>query len=586
MFAGTRTTTTPAAGRARTALAGILFAALLASGCDAPASDAPDLILVGGKVVTVDPDIGEAEAVAVRDGRIHAVGTSEEIRAVAGPNTEVIDLAGRLLIPGFIEGHGHFLRLGHAQTILDLTVVTTWDEMVQLVADAAAEAEPGEWITGRGWHQERWVPAPADAIEGVPPHAAMSEVSPDNPVHLVHASGHASFANAHAMRISGIDADTPDPAGGTIVKGPDGQPTGLLRETAQRIVHAVHDEELAGRSADEIEAEFRRNVMLAGEEALRHGVTTFRDAGSSFNDLDGFRRLAAEGALPLRLYPMVRRETNEVMAERLAQYRTTGEEYDHFLVIRSIKRQMDGALGAHGAWLLEPYADLPGSTGLVLEEPEDIRRTAELALEHDYQLNVHAIGDRANRETLDLFEEVLSGAGAVGSDHRWSVEHAQHLHPDDIPRFAELGVIASMQGIHGTSDGPWVLARLGTERAESGAYMWRDLIDTGAVICNGTDAPVEPISPIASFHASMSRRMVTGDTFYPGQSMTRMEALESYTLHCAFASFMEDLIGTITPGKYADLVVLDRDITSVPEAEVPGAQVDLTIVGGDVRFRR
>ncbi len=558
---------------------------LALSGCEAD-PDAPDLILVGGKVVTVDPSLPEAEAVAVRGSRIEAVGSSEEIRALAGPATEVVELDGRLVIPGFIEGHGHFQRLGHAQTILDLTRVTTWDEMVEMVAEAAAAAEPGTWINGRGWHQERWVPAPPDAIEGVPPHDALSAVSPNNPVHLVHASGHASFANARAMELSGIDRDTPDPAGGTIVKGPDGEPTGLLRETAQRIVHAVHDAELEGRTTAEVEAEFRQHIELAGVEALRHGVTTFRDAGSSFAELDLYRRAAADGILPVRLYPMVRRETNEAMERQLAEYRTTGEEYDHFLVIRSIKRQMDGALGAHGAWLLEPYADLAGSVGLVLEEPDDIRRTAELALEFDYQLNTHAIGDRANRETLDLYEEILGAAGAIDADHRWSVEHAQHLHPDDIPRFSELNVIASMQGIHGTSDGPWVLARLGEERARSGAYMWRDLLDSGAVICNGTDAPVEPISPIASFHASITREMTSGDTFFPDQAMDRMEALESYTSACAYASFMEGLIGTITPGKYADLVVLDRDILTVSPDEVAGAQVDFTIVHGEIRHRR
>jgi predicted amidohydrolase YtcJ len=338
-------------------------------------------------------------------------------------------------------------------------------------------------------------------------------------------------------------------------------------------------------SDEELQAEFETQVRLAGEEALRHGVTTFRDAGSTFQDLDRFREMADRGALPVRLYPMVRRETNEVMAERLAAYRT--EDYaDHHLVIRSIKRQIDGALGAHGAWLLEPYEDLPESDGLVLEEPEDIRRTGELALEHGYQLNTHAIGDRANREVLDLYEELLLSNGEMVQDHRWSIEHAQHLHPDDLPRFAELDVIASMQGIHGTSDGPWVLARLGPERAESGAYLWRDLLDSGAVICNGTDAPVEPISPIASFHASVTRMMGTGETFYPEQAMTREEALRTYTLDCAYASFMDDVTGSLAPGKYADIVVLDRNIMEVPDEEILDAQVDLTIVGGEIRWER
>lgn len=565
----------------------VLVGTVLVWGCEPapPTVGVADLVLLSGTVVTVDSNTPEAEALAVADGRVLALGSTSEIEAFVGEATEVVDLDGRLALPGFIEGHGHYLGLGRAQMILDLTGIRSWDEMVDLVAEAAGDAEPGEWITGRGWHQERWDPAPPDAVEGVPPHAVLSDVTPENPVHLTHASGHASFANARALELAGIDGDTPDPAGGTIVHDAEGQPTGLLRETAQRIVERAHDEARAGMSDEELQVEFETQVRLAGEEALRHGVTTFRDAGSTFRDLDGFRDLADRGELPVRLYPMVRRETNEAMAENLAEYRT--EDYaEHHLVIRSIKRQIDGALGAHGAWLLEPYEDLPESEGLVLEEPEDIRRTGELALEHGYQLNTHAIGDRANRVVLDLYEELLASNGQVVQDHRWSIEHAQHLHPDDLPRFAELDVIASVQGIHGTSDGPWVLARLGPERAESGAYMWRDLLDSNAVVCNGTDTPVEPISPIASFHASVTRRMQTGETFYPEQAMTREEALRSYTLDCAYASFMEDLTGSLTPGKYADIVVLDRNIMEVPDEEIQDAQVDLTIVGGEIRWER
>ncbi|MEX2532150.1 MAG: amidohydrolase [Gemmatimonadota bacterium] len=566
---------------------GLLLSFLVLAGCETEAADSgfADLVLTNGIIATVDPDIGEAEAVAVAGDTVAAVGTAGEIEALIGPDTEVVDLEGRLAIPGFIEGHGHFLRLGNAHTILDLASVGSWEEMLELVDDAVAEAEPGEWILGRGWHQERWTPTPPGAIEGVPPHAALSGLSPDNPVHLTHASGHASIANALAMELAGIDGATPDPQGGTIVKDADGEPTGLLRETAQRIVSAAYEEARSGMTEAERMAEFELYVQLASEEALRLGVTTFRDAGSTFEELERFRTLADRGDLPIRLYPMVRRETNEVMAERLPEFRTEDHAGYH-LVIRSIKRQLDGALGAHGAWLLEPYEDLPETAGLVLEELDDIRRTAELALQHGYQLNTHAIGDRANREALDLYEEVLSTNGSVIEDHRWSIEHAQHLHPDDVPRFAELGVIASMQGIHGPSDGPWVLERLGEARAESGAYLWRDLIDSGAVICNGTDTPVEPLSPIASYHASVTRMMATGEAFYPDQAMSRMEALESYTINCAYASFMENVIGSITPGKLADIVVLDRNLLTAPDDELPGTQVDLTIVGGEILFHR
>ncbi|MEX2526163.1 MAG: amidohydrolase [Gemmatimonadota bacterium] len=569
------------------------FASLVASAvilttgaCDPSASpqEAADLVFLNGRVVTMEEEMSEAQALAVRGHSIQAVGTTAEIQALVGSDTEVVDLDGRLLIPGFIEGHGHFLGLGRSRMILDLVPATSWTAIVDQVAAAVATAEPGEWILGRGWHQERWSPAPTPAVDGVPLHHELSRISPDNPVHLTHASGHASFANAMAMELAGIHRNTPDPAGGTIVKGPDGEPTGLLRETAQRLVGAAQAEARQGMSDAERHEELRQQVRLAGEVALAHGVTSFHDAGASFAEIDFFREMAAADALPVRLYVMVRSESNPRMEELLPEYRTVGQGND-FLTVRSIKRQIDGALGAHGAWLLEPYEDLPSSTGLVLETPEDIAETARIALMHGFQLNTHAIGDRANREVLDIYQEAFQAHGNP-EDPRWRIEHAQHLHPDDVERFAQLGVVASVQGIHGTSDGPWVLARLGEERARSGAYLWRSLLDAGVVVNNGTDTPVEPIDPIPSFHASATRVMITGEAFYPAQAMTRMEALKSYTWANAYAAFQEDRLGTLAPGKLADLVVLSRDILTVPDAEILDARADLTVVGGEVRYRR
>ncbi|MFW6198883.1 MAG: amidohydrolase [Acidobacteriota bacterium] len=542
---------------------------------------AADLVLRGGKVVTLDVDSTVAEAIAVRGHEIVAVGSDDEIAAYVDADTEVIDLDGRLATPGLIEGHGHFSSLGRAQMILDLTEARTWQEIVAMVEAAAREAEPGEWIQGRGWHQEKWDEEPARSVEGVPVHDGLSEVSPDNPVLLGHASGHAAFANALAMEMAGIDADTPDPDGGTIVRDEDGEATGLLRETAQRLVGAVLAAERERMTDAERDAEFRRMVELAGQEALSKGVTSFHDAGAPFSEIDRYRQLADEGSLPVRLYVMVRRASNEEMERLLPRYRIIPEGND-FLAVRSIKRQIDGALGAHGAWLLEPYEDLD-SEGLVLEDPEDIERTAEIAVRHGFQVNTHAIGDRGNREVLDIYERVWERAGISGAGLRWRVEHAQHLHPDDIPRFAELGVIASMQGIHCTSDAPWVFRRLGAARAESGAYMWRDLLDSGAVVMNGTDVPVEDIDPIASFHASVTRLTRDGEAFFPDQAMSRMEALRSYTLANAYGAFEEHLKGTLEPGKLADVTVLDRDILTVPVGEILDTGVELTIVGGEIR---
>ncbi len=581
-------TRSPSYGSAAAKRLAIAVSVLLstAPACSTPTPEVPpaDLVLHNGVVVTVDDTRPEAEALAVNGHTITAVGSNEEIDAYIGDTTEVIDLEGRLAIPGFIEGHGHYMSLGESKMILDLNDVRDWDEIVTMVADAVQETEPGEWIEGRGWHQEKWESVPAVNVDGVPLHTGLSEVSPDNPVHLGHASGHASFANAKAMELAGIDRDTEDPPGGTIVRDEDGDPTGLLRETAQRIVDARIAADNADRDPAEVEAQMRRMVELAGEEALSKGVTTFHDAGADFATIDFLRRLAAEGELPVRLYVMVRRESNESMAERLSDYLILPEGND-FLAVRSIKRQIDGALGSHGAWLLQPYEDMPDSTGLVLETVEDITRTCEIAIENGFQVNTHAIGDRANREVLDIYEKVFA-ANPDRSDLRWRVEHAQHLHPDDLPRFAELGVIAAMQGVHCTSDAPWIPIRLGDERGASGAYLWRDLIDSGAVIGNGTDVPVEDIDPIASFHASVARLDRNGEVFYPDQRMTRDEALASYTINNAYAAFEEHLKGSITPGKLADIVVLSDDIMTIPAEQIPDVRAEMTIVGGEIRFRR
>jgi predicted amidohydrolase YtcJ len=280
---------------------------------------------------------------------------------------------------------------------------------------------------------------------------------------------------------------------------------------------------------------------------------------------------------------MVRAESNETMAARLPEYRMIGYGNEH-LTVRSIKRQIDGALGSHGAWLLDPSEDLASTLGLTVEEPDDIEGTARIAAEHGFQLNTHAIGDRANRVVLDIYERTFAAFGD-GNGLRWRIEHAQHVHPDDVARFARLGVIASMQGVHATSDAPWVYARLGAARAESGAYLWRSFMDAGVVVTNGTDVPVEDISPVASFSSSVVRQDRDGNEFFPAQKMSRMEALKSYTINNAFAAFEEDLKGSITVGKLADITVLDRDIMTVPDAEVAGAQVMLTIVGGEILYR-
>lgn len=557
-------------GAGRLAVACALVAVTAACG---PSVEPADLVLQGGKIVTVDEAVPEAEALAVRGDRIVALGGDDEIVAYIGEGTEVVDLAGQLAIPGFIEGHGHFLGVGGAQMQLRLADAKNWDEIVALVAVAVAEAQPGQLIRGHGWHQEKWDPLPEPNVGGFPLHDQVSEVSPDHPVILTHASGHATFANARAMELSGVTRETPDPEGGEVLRDVRGNAIGVFTETAGRL--------LRGASADATPPSPRRQAELAVEEALRKGITSFQDAGSSFATVDLLKEMVDDGSLGIRLWVMLR-ESNESLAERGAEYRMVGYG-DERLTVRAIKRSIDGALGSRGAWLLEPYSDSPDSAGLNTTAVESIEETAAWAIANDFQVCVHAIGDRANRETLDIFQAAFE-ANPDKADLRWRDEHTQHLHPDDIPRFGELGVVASMQGVHCTSDAPYVVARLGEQRAEEGAYVWKTLIDSGAVVSNGTDAPVEDVSPLASYYSTVSRKLSDGSVFYPDQRLSRFEALQTYTINAAYAAFEEEIKGSLAVGKLADITVLSQDIMTIPEDEIPATEIVHTIVGGRVMY--
>jgi len=556
---------------------GVLVAAITGQArvAQPPAAAPADLVLTNGRIVTVEDAVPEAQAIAIKGSRIAAIGGVDAIKPYIGSTTRVIDLDGQLAIPGFIESHGHFTGIGETNMELDLTTARSWDDIVAMVADAVRKAGPGEWIYGRGWHQEKWTARPQPNVEGFPTHASLDKVSPDNPVVLEHASGHASFVNAKAMAASGIRRSTESPAGGDVLRDSSGDATGLLRETAQRLVKEPQ------LSLAERTAHLRKVLELANQEVLSKGITTFVDAGSPLEVVDGIRTAVDEGAVGVRMWVMIR-QPNAAFATKLKQYRTIDHADGHFTV-RALKKVMDGALGSRGAWMLEPYSDKPGWTGFNTTSLAEIREAARLAIANGYQLCVHAIGDRANRETLDIFEQAFK-ANPGSKDLRWRVEHAQHLDAQDIPRFGRLGVIASMQGIHCTSDAPYVITRLGAARAEEGAYVWQKLMKSGAVIANGTDAPVEDVNPIPNFYASVTRKTKDGTAFYPDQRMTRMEALKSYTIDGAYAAFEEANRGSLSVGKYADVTVLSKDIMTVPDDEIRSAKVVYTIVGGKVLY--
>jgi predicted amidohydrolase YtcJ len=561
----------------------IIAIGFFAFACEKPMEPA-DLVLLNGKILTVDEQQPEAEALAARGDTIVALGSSSEIRQYVGEETEVIDLEGYLAIPGFIEGHGHYYSLGASLMELELRYTNSWAEIVSLVAQAAREARPGEWIVGRGWHQDKWDRTPEPNIEGLPFHHELSAVSPDNPVFLSHTSGHGVFVNAAAMEVAGITSRSVDPPGGEIVRDDKGDPVGMLRESAAQPARDALARYKAERSEDEIEIDMRQQVRLAAQNALENGITSFHDMGSTWEELDLLKVMAEEGNLPVRLYMAIQEPASE-MKSRLDDYRIVGYG-NNYLTIRCIgEKVLDGALGTHGGWLLEPYTDLPRSYGLNVTPVPEIRQSAELAISHDYQMAIQGIGDRAARELFNIYEKQFR-EHPEKKDLRWRIEHAQVTHPDDLPRYASLGVIPGIQGVFACSDGPWVTDRLGEKRTEERGYIFRSMVESGAVVMNGTDPPVEEIDPIASFHCSITRQLPDGSIFQPEQRMTRKQTLRSYTINNAYAAFEENFKGSLELGKLADVTVLSKDIMTVPEDEILDTEIVYTIIGGKIKFKK
>lgn len=550
------------------------------TGCS-PREEA-DLILKNGTIYTMDEGQPVAQALAIQGDRILVVGSESKVMTYAGSDTRVQDLGGQFVMPGFIEGHGHFHALGESLVRLNLNDTKSWEEVINRVADRVAETPAGQWIVGRGWHQEKWDSVPAGAVGGYPFHEKLSAISPDHPVMLHHASGHAIFANAAAMSLAGINPETRSPRGGVIVRDEAGHATGVFEENAERLITGVYERwrDLLPESAKL--GDWHKAVGVAEQECLSKGITSFQDAGSSFEEVERYRSLAVSDALNLRLWVMLN-ESPERLEAGLKGFPVIGAGRD-FLTCRAIKAYLDGALGSFGAWLLQPYRDKPGFTGQNVTQISELEEIASLAMSAGMQLCVHAIGDRANRELLDLYSRVFD-ANPEARDLRWRVEHAQHLDTTDIPRFRKLDVIASMQGIHCTSDAPFVVRRLGEARARQGAYPWRSLLDAGVHVANGTDAPVEDVDPLKCLYASVTRKREDGsEAFFPEQCMTRQEALYSYTMGNARAAFESEKKGSLTPGKLADLVILDTDLFNCPEEQLLQARVLHTIVGGQYRY--
>lgn len=523
-----------------------------------------DLIVSNARIYTADDSRPLVEAFAVRGGRIVFTGSAREAATLKGPATQLLDAQGQTIIPGMVDGHAHFNNLAKKLRSVDLVGTKSYDEVIARVVARAKTTPKGSWIIGRGWDQNAW------GNTAFPTHDALSAATPDHPVLVERIDGHAQLANASAMRLAGLTAATKEPSGGKIVRDAKGVPTGVLVDNAESIVSSKVPEP----SIEEWRAMHRDAVKLMH----RWGLVGMHDAGASRKMIDLYEDMAQKKELDLRLYIMISDN-----ADALKHYFGMGPRsglYDGQLWVRAVKLYADGAMGSRGAALLEPYSDDANNTGLLLSAPAHIQEVAEAGLKAGFQINTHAIGDRGNRVVLDAYEKALDKTPTA--NHRFRVEHAQILHQDDIPRFAQLGVIPSMQASHQTSDMYWIGKRLGPTRLY-GAYPWQTLLQTGVVIPNGSDFPVEEVNPLISFHASIARqdaRNWPAGGWFPAERMSREDALRSMTLWPAYAGFQEQEMGSITPGKYADFVILDQDIMRVPVEMVLGTRVVGTYLGG------
>ncbi|HEY4306281.1 MAG TPA: amidohydrolase [Gemmatimonadaceae bacterium] len=529
-----------------------------------------DLIVTNARIYTVDDSHPFVNALAVRDGRVQFVGSVREAMLLRGASTRVIDATGKTVIPGMTDAHAHLFGLGEFLRSIDLTDTRSFDEIVNRVGAQVRQTPAGQWVVGRGWDQNKW------GNTAFPTHETLTRVSPNNPVVLERIDGHAKLLNAAAMKLAGITVATKDPAGGRLERGANNEPTGVLVDNAMDLIDRVtpplsHDE-------------MRTAALAAIAESNKYGLTGLHDPGEPRAVLDLFEELAKSSTFNLRVYAMISDDS-----AALVHYFERGPQsalYDNHLWIRAIKLYADGALGSRGAALLDPYSDDPKNVGLLKSTQAHLTDVSTRALQHGFQVATHAIGDRGNRVALDSYEAALKAVPTV--DHRFRVEHVQILDHADVPRFAQLGVIPSMQAVHQTSDMYWAPTRLGYNRT-LGAYAWRSLLNTGVIIPNGSDFPVERVNPLYSFHAAVSRKDDSGwppGGWFPEQAMTREEALKSMTIWPAFAGFQEKDLGSLTPGKFADFVILDRDIMTVPDADILGTAVLATYIGGRAVFER
>jgi predicted amidohydrolase YtcJ len=527
-----------------------------------------DLIVHNATIYTMSAAQPRARAIAVRGDRIALVGSDQAALALRGPSTRVVDAEGRTIVPGLHDAHGHFAGLGASLQQIDLRGTASFEDVVAKVKARASTARPGEWILGRSWDQNDW------PDKEWPTGSALDQVAPDNPVYLTRVDGHAALASGRALKAAGATAQTPDPPGGRLIRDGAGAPSGVLVDRAMALVGRL----VPPPSSQQLEEQ----VLLADAECRRLGLTTVHDAGVQAGLVEVYKRLIDQGKLRTRLYVMLR-----MPLEQIEPFLANGPLIGygaHHLDVRAIKIVADGALGSRGAALLEPYADEPGTTGLMVTPESEIYAATLAAAKAGFQTCIHAIGDRANRVAMDVFERVERDVPAARG-LRLRNEHAQILDAREIPRFKALGVVASMQPTHCTSDMPWVPARIGAARTAEGAYVWRKLLDAGAVLASGSDFPVEEANPMLGLYAAITRQDPAGQPpagWAPEERLTRQEALRSFTLDAAYAAHAETLSGSLEAGKLADLVMLSHDVMTVPPRDILAAKALLTVIGGAI----
>jgi predicted amidohydrolase YtcJ len=557
----------------------IITLLLIMSAIAAPTSYAQtgtaDLVFKNGNIYTVNDRNPRAEAIAVKAGRVIFVGSNKDAKVYESQSTRVIDLGGNTVVPGLTDSHYHLSGVGAREMNLNLEGITSLEDFLAKVKERVELARPGEWITGRGWIETFWKPPV------FPTRWDLDKVSPDNPVVLTRADGHGSVANSAAFKIAGVDKNTPGPFGGEIMKDKaTGEPTGMLLDNAQGLVRRHIP---ATTKADEEQA-----ILLGVKRSIELGWCQIQDAGGSYNDVNLMKRLYDEGKIKLRIYKAI--HGPGISSAKLLTDGPTVGAYDNRFTLRAIKVVMDGALGSKGAWLLEPYSD-HNSSGFATVKEEDLLPMLVEALRKGIQVETHAIGDRANRVTLDLYEKAFNQVPASERKvraPRWRIEHAQIVNPADIPRFARLGVIPSMQPSHAIGDLHFAPSRLGIKRLE-GAYAWESFIKSGAIVAGGSDAPVERGEPMIEFYAAIARkdqRGFTGEGWHPEQAVTREQALKMFTIWAAYAAFEEGLKGSIEVGKLADLTVLSADIMKIAEPEILKTRCVMTVIGGEVVFQK